>query len=458
MALQISNNFEQLSNYFSGDFETIKKKIYDYNIKNQNKISYKLKDNMMLIFNDFVKNPTKDQLFNHSRSIVLSLTLNGETGVSTPSASSETVDVTPKYKIVAYTHPIIDYNNQGKLDGFKEQQFVECYEGTLISVYNCNGVWNYSTRKCFDAKDSHWSYNGKVSTKSHYDMFVESVSASGSTLEAFESNLDTTKSYYFVLVHFENKTFVDYSTKFGAEYKKLFLLFARDAQMNQTVDYSEYVKSFVDTSSQFSLEQVKQNIVSDTNVLGYLINDNGQFNVYYTNFYDQLERAAPYASSYENMLLELYKRNNLDDHFKMFPENVKYKGTNFDTKGVMYGVFTYMSMSLLNLYYFYTSYDGVKLIQKNPVEFKQLFENEGVSKNNSLQGILYKMKGMVLGQKKKLELADVKKMLKYYINSQDILRCLKELEEVKKSEPVIFKKMNPKYNENAIVKEFINHL
>jgi len=65
---------------------------------------------------------------------------------------------------------------------------------------------------------------------------------------------------------------------------------------------------------------------------------------------------------------------------------------------------------------------------------------------------------MVLSQKKKLELADVKKMLKYYINSQDLIRCLKEFQEVKKSNSDLFKKMNPKYNDNAIVNQFVGNL
>jgi hypothetical protein len=155
------------------------------------------------------------------------------------------------------------------------------------------------------------------------------------------------------------------------------------------------------------------------------------------------------------MLIELYKRDNLDANFVLYPENVKYRLTTFDTKGVMYGVFTYLSMSLLNLYYYFTTYDGVKLGQRNADDFKKLFDE---SKNNTLQGLLYKMKGMVLSQKKKLELSDVKKMLKYYINSQDVTRCLKEFEEVKKTDSVLFKTMNPKYNNNVIVAQFVSNL
>jgi len=278
MALQISKHLEQVVKTYNGDFNTIKKVIYDYNLKNSNKISFKLKDKTMLVYNDFVKNPTKDDLFNNSRSIVLNLT-------------------DESYKIVAYTHPIIDYNNSSKMEELTDKQFVECYEGTLLSVYFSNDKWNYSTRKCVDSKDSYWSYNGKVSEKSHYDMFLETVG----DVSVFESKLQKDKSYYFVLVHHENKIFVDYTEKFGSEYKKLFLLFVRDADLN-LID--SMIDEYNGNKEVYTFEQVKENI-ANSHMMGYLYNDNGQFYVYHTDFYTGLEKAAPYASSYECMLVEL---------------------------------------------------------------------------------------------------------------------------------------------------------
>lgn len=430
MTLQISNQMTVLSAFMQNDFETIKQKIYDHNITNSNKISFKLKDNMMLIYNDFVLTPSKSDLFNHSRSVVLTA-------------------VDGKYNIVSYTHPVIDYNNQKKLDEFKDKKFVECYEGTLISIYYCNDKWNYSTRKCLDSKDSHWIYNGKTCDKSHYDMFVECV---GRSIDEFESNLDKTKSYYYVVVHHENKIFVDYTSRFGEGYKKIFLLFVRDENMNICSNYSEIIGD----SLTYTLDEMKSNLQTEQNVLGYLINDDvgGNMFVYHTKFYESKEKKAPYAASYESMLMELYKRDNLNDHLVSFPENVKYKGGAFDTKGVMYGVMTYLSFSLLNLYYHLTNFDGTKLVHKNPESFKVLFEE----KNQTLQSMLYKMKGAVLANKRKLEIDDVKKMLKYYITTNDLIRSLKELEEVKKGSMEIFMKMNPKYKENAIVAEFIKNL
>jgi hypothetical protein len=433
MTLQFSNKMTSLSAYMTTDFETIKKTIYDHNIKNSNKISFKLKDNMMLIYNDFVKTPSKDDLFNYSRSIILT-------------------NVNDLYNIVSYTHPVIDYNNQTKLAEMKDKQFTECYEGTLISVYYCNDKWNYSTRKCLDANDSHWTYNGKTCSKSHYDMFVESL---GVSKDDFEKELDQAKSYYFVIVHHENKIFVDYTSRFGSEYKKLFLLFVRDSTMKVCDESKEFFKPMI-SSEVFSLEDVKQKIQTDENILGYLMNDTttDQMFVYHTKFYSNLERAAPYAAAHESMLIELYKRDNLNDHILAFPENVKYKETGFDTKGVMFGVITYLSFSLINLYYYFTMFDGQKLTHKNAEDFKTLFED----KNQTLQSMLYKMKGIVLANKRKLEIDDVKKMIKYYINTNDLVRSLKEFEEIKKTDMSIFTKMNPKYKLNAIVDGFIQNL
>jgi hypothetical protein len=432
MALQISNNSEQLEqlNFFNSNFDTIKTNIYGYNIKNYNKILFKIKDNMMLIFNDFVKTPTKDNLFNISRSVILQ-------------------KFDESYKVVAFTHPIIDYNNLNKLENFKDKKFVECYEGTLISIYYSNDKWNYSTRKCLNASDSHWSHNGVSSIKSHLDMFVESIG----NLENFESKLEKTKSYYFVLVHHENKIFINYEDKFGKEYKKAFLLFTRDENMRQ-INSSENIDEYNSNTVEYTLDEIKNKIETDQNIMGYLVNDNGQFYVYHTKFYSNLEKASPYAASLENMFIELYKQDNLDEHFKQYPANIKYRNTNFDTKGVMYGVFTYLSMSLLNLYYYFNSFDGTKLSHRNADDYKLILTD----KNYTLQSLLFKMKGLVMNKNKKLELSDIKKMLKYYINSNDIIRCLNEFEEVKLSNNVVFKKMNPKYNDNAILKEYTRNI
>jgi hypothetical protein len=439
MSFETFSQIENLNTYFSGSIDNIKKNIYDHNTKNTNKISYKIKDNLLLIFNDFVKISTKYEIFNNARSLVLSKNENGD------------------YKTIAYTHPVIDYNNSEKLSSFNETNFIECFEGTLLSIYYTDNSWKYSTRKCIDAKDSFLNINGKISSKSHFDMFLETINS----LNEFESNLDIAKSYYFVLVHHENKTFITYADKFGENYKKLILLFVRDASLNKVViSDNDYVKQFDYSSVKYTLDQVKEKILSDTNVMGYLVNEkenNGKnlMYVYHTNFYSNLEKITPYSASYESMLIELYKNNNLDLHFSKYPENIKYKGTQFDTKGVMYSIFTYLGMTSLNLYYFFTVWKDDKLTHKNENEFKILF---GEEKNLTLQTMLYKMKGVVIAEKKKIQLDDVKKILKYYISTNDIIRCLKEFEAIKTNHNQIFMKMNQKYTKNDIVAEFIKNV
>ena len=431
---------DNLNPYFSGSIDNIKKNIYDHNTKNTHKIFFKIKDNLMLIFNDFVKTSTKDDIFNNARSLILSK------------------NDTDEYKTIAFTHPVIDYNNTQKMLGLEKSDFIECFEGTLLSIYfseNSEGIkkWNYSTRKCIDAKDSFLNLNGKLSTKSHFDMFLEAISS----LEEFESNLDTSKSYYFVLVHHENKIFInDYSEKFGKDYKKLVLLFVRDDKMNKVdINDNEYLKKFDLANEKFTLEQVKQKIINDTNVMGYLTTENNQMYVYHTNFYSNLEKITPYSTSHESMLIELYKNNNLDLHFSKHPENIKYCGSNFDTKGVMYSIFTYLGIASLNLYYYFTIWKDDKINHRNEIEFKILF---GEGKNLTLQTMLYKMKGLVIAEKRKIVLDDIKKMLKYYISTNDIIRCLKEFEYIKTQHKDIFLKMNQKYSNNVIVDEFMKNL
>ena len=77
MALQILNPEDLTTNFttYLTDFETIKQNIYDFNQKSFHKISFKYNhtpdDKRLIIYNDFVKTPTKDKLFNNSLTIII---------------------------------------------------------------------------------------------------------------------------------------------------------------------------------------------------------------------------------------------------------------------------------------------------------------------------------------------------------------------------------------------------
>jgi hypothetical protein len=59
------------------------------------------------------------------------------------------------------------------------------------------------------------------------------------TFDAFTNKLNKNYCYYFVLIHHQNKTVVDYESELGKEYKKLCLVFLRDKETQQEFNLYE---------------------------------------------------------------------------------------------------------------------------------------------------------------------------------------------------------------------------
>jgi hypothetical protein len=173
-------------------------------------------------------------------------------------------------QIVSYTCDVPIMNSKGFSYLLKTQSndkpvlFTHCYEGTLLSLFHFNSKWYLSTRRCLDSNDS-------VLTGcdvSHYDMFNQVLELDGLTFDTFVAQLDTTKSYYFVLIHHLNKHLIDYSNCFGDNYKKLCLITIRDNYMNE-VDYhtldKPYLSSNIFLPMQYSSLEPFNNACSEMN-------------------------------------------------------------------------------------------------------------------------------------------------------------------------------------------------
>ena len=119
------------------------------------------------------------------------------------------------------------------------------YEGTLLSVFYHNNKWYVSTRRCLNSKESVFSNSEINVLKSHFDMFEEVLLKAGyNDFENFSKCLDITKSYYFVLIHHENKHIIDYSYKFEDGYTYLALVSIKDNYMNEINIYEKNI-SFI---------------------------------------------------------------------------------------------------------------------------------------------------------------------------------------------------------------------
>lgn len=134
---------------------------------------------------------------------------------------------------------------------------VECFEGTVVTVYNYKSKWYFGTSSCPSINSSRFRHP----TMSHGDMLNDAlsklfeevpmpapeqesendsgmmeddeednavVSKKNEVRDAFTGILEPSKAYAFVLVHHANKHAIDYTPRFGTGYAKLIHIGTRD--------------------------------------------------------------------------------------------------------------------------------------------------------------------------------------------------------------------------------------
>lgn len=131
----------------------------------------------------------------------------------------------------------------------KKQESDVCekgYEGTMIYVYCHKDRWFFGTSTCPSVDSSRYFHP----TKSHGEMMNEVLESYFPDLlqeenmtpkekskllrDHFTSHLSPQKTYGFMLVHHENKHFMDYTSAFGENYKVLMHIFTRDKEKKGT--------------------------------------------------------------------------------------------------------------------------------------------------------------------------------------------------------------------------------
>ena len=167
-------------------------------------------DNLLLVYNKF-EDINMSELKRECRSLVLDKS-------------------TLKIKAYSCETPLLNLDKEKTLDPLTIIN--ECYEGTLLSLFYHNDKWYVSTRRCLNSDVSVFNIDPSNVSKSHYQMFEEVLAKSGFiNFDTFSRNLDITKSYYFVLIHYENKHIIDYTSELGPEYTYLSLVSIRDVNM-----------------------------------------------------------------------------------------------------------------------------------------------------------------------------------------------------------------------------------
>ena len=137
-------------------------------------------------------------------------------------------------KIVSYTcnTPIVNMEAMNYLLEHNDdnKKIYKCYEGSLLSLFNNNGKWYLSTRRCLDSNDSVWKED------SHYNLFLDVLREDGfNSLDDFVQICNPDYCYYFVLLHHQNKLIIDYSDEFGENYKKLCLAIVREQETQNEI-------------------------------------------------------------------------------------------------------------------------------------------------------------------------------------------------------------------------------
>ena len=161
-----------------------------------------------------------------------------------------------------------------EVDAYKQTAAVEdicqvSYEGTVISVYEYNGRWYFSTSSCPSVNASRYVHptkkHGTMLDETLREIFPEAVEAAGEGTETeteavaepvnvrdlFTAQLDPANVYFFILVHFENNHIMNYTNEFGsAQYKKLIHIMTRNKETQEelTLPFAKFTEApFADT-------------------------------------------------------------------------------------------------------------------------------------------------------------------------------------------------------------------
>jgi hypothetical protein len=332
------------------------------------------------------------------------------------------------FKIVSYSCETPRLNKEGLdylLAHSSEPQIINpCYEGTYLSVFNHNGKWYVSTRRCLDSQESVFNPVQKQSPMSHYEMFDEILKKSGyEDFNDFSKKLDTTKSYYFVLIHHQNKHVIDYTTTFGENYGRICLTTVRDNEMRELdiyedkldfVSYDETGNIFVPTKMEsfesFANLNKSVNYTEVPTFEGVVIrvwdgtmNKNHLIKLQSMNY--QFSQVLGMDKNLFKGLIYLYQNDKLAEYFKQNTNAQQLKkivnplntSESYDAVGMVDAVFKVCTMELFELFKVMWSLKTGKPENKTLYE---LLPKEYRDMMYGVRGLYYKKKAILMGKDK----------------------------------------------------------
>ena len=369
-----------------------------------------LEDGLMLLYHKF-DSPCSTELERECRSLIID-----RDTLKIKSYSCET----PRMNKDGMEY-LVSHQTNDSTDHSYNRIINPCYEGTLLSIFYHVDKWFVSTRRCLNSHDSVFLTPDETTEtkRSHYDMFMDVLKKDNyETFTDFASKLSTDKSYYFVLIHHENKHLIDYTSQFGTNYSKICLVTVRDEELRE-LDYDMESKHFqtenvfvpikLDSIDEFDVQNkvIKYDAVLENE--GIVVRAwNTQYNKYslikLQNLNYQFAQVMGPEKNIFKGFVYLYQTDKLKDYFNQNTnaQNIR-KLVNplnttesYDTVGIIDAVFKVCTSELFELFKVLWSlktgkHQNIELYNMLPKEYKDLLFG--------VRGIYYKKKACYHEQK-----------------------------------------------------------
>lgn len=352
-------------------------------------------------------------------------------------------------KVVSITHKRISNNDQIQLTNMelenKQRKITEAYEGTLINMFYHNNRWNVSTTSMINADECYWKCNKSILS------LVKECLTEEESWEDFCSKHNPERIYLYTLIHYENIHLIDYSYKFGENYKKLNFVLMRNKDTLEICPDDEFrvegknifkSEEYENLSplDDWNKEQHYFDHVKQIKYSGLIIRDLENENIvklptYAYSIYMYISRIK-YPCTVEHYI-SLYQINMLDVYLNKFSTEMYYN--NKLIKKLIHRLFSVLvnefNILIKNLYDVNNNYS---IIESNSSIYTSL--------PKSYKKIIYNIKG----NKKKY----ITNKIIYYTlkntKSEELISLIKDRDDVISNE--IFNEMNTTY-ENEISNE-----
>ena len=411
--------------------------LIDYIYKNMQHKSYHHRlhykkyeeDKLIQLFSDSSQEYTKWEIYNVCRSIIFDIT----------------------GKVITYSHPNLQYLQYEEAKEYinSNTKFTESHEGTLIGVFYHNNKWYYSTRRHIDMYQTNKYVYGIKSELTHGQMFEDALKNLNMNKTEFESKLDITVQYYFELVHFQNAFNINYTSRFGENYAKLYLLSARN-EKQEIVNLTNFDVPF---NPELNLEEVTSKLASNLTkqeiIEGYIFERIGidgvkhLCKVLHPDYYSIMKYSPGFKTEQEQYIY-LYQKDLLNEYVIANDKVVytKIDDSNIEVVGLVTNFFTHIGQRLLDIYY---KFNNNNMIHRNEELFKKVFMEE--KKYPIIFYTLGKMKG--IHKNKQININEMRKFLKYHMIASDVWKLGNEIMKFELTEVGLLQVMS-----NKLVKYF----